>query len=55
MMGSLLIGHQLMEGYYTGAIIVGVVAVVLFVLGLIFKDRMIRLFNRAYDKLRKIM
>ena len=55
MMGSLLIGHQLMEGYYTGAIIVGVLAVILFVLGLIFKDRIINLFNRAYDKLSKMM
>lgn len=55
MMGSLLIGHQLMEGYYTGAIIVGVLAVILFVLGLIFKDRIIRIFNRAYDKLSKMM
>ena len=55
MMGSLLIGHQLMEGYYTGAIIVGIFAAVLFVLGILFKDRIIRLFNRLYDRLSRIM
>lgn len=55
MMGSLLIGHQLVEGQYIGAIVIGVLAVILFVLGLIFKDRIIRLFDRAYEKLSTMM
>ncbi|MBR5329238.1 MAG: TVP38/TMEM64 family protein [Firmicutes bacterium] len=55
MMGSLLIGHQLVEGQYIGAIIIGVVAAVLFVLGLLFKDRIIRLCNGIYDKLSQMM
>lgn len=55
MMGSLLIGYQLLEGQYLGAILVGVLAVILCVLGLIFKDRILHLFHRAYDKLSTMM
>lgn len=55
MMGSLLIGYQLLEGQYVGAMIVGALAVILFVLGVIFKDRILSLFNRAYDKLSTMM
>lgn len=55
MMGSLLIGHQLVEGQYIGAIIVGVIAVILFVLGVIFRDHIFRLCNRFYDRLSTMM
>ncbi|MCQ2545994.1 MAG: TVP38/TMEM64 family protein [Clostridia bacterium] len=50
-MGSLLIGHQIMQGNYTSAIIIGVVAVILFILGIIFRNRVIEAFNKFYDKI----
>ena len=50
-MGSLLIGHQLMQGNYTAAIIIGIIAAVLFILGIIFRKRVIEIFNKFYDKL----
>lgn len=53
MAGSLLIGNQVEVGAYTLAIIIGVLAVILFVLGLIFRNRITNLLDRAYDKLYK--
>ncbi|MDO4176700.1 MAG: TVP38/TMEM64 family protein [Bacillota bacterium] len=50
-MGSLLIGHQMMQGNYTAAIIIGIIAVILFILGIIFRNRVLEVFNRFYDKL----
>ena len=50
-MGSLLIGHQLMQGNYTAAIIIGIIAAVLFILGIIFRKRVIEILNKFYDKL----
>lgn len=54
MMGSLLIGRYIMVGQYTGAVIVAVIAVVLFVLGIIFRKRITSFLDKAYDKLMKI-
>lgn len=54
MMGSLLIGNQLVNGQYTSAIIIGIVAVVLCVLGLIFRKKVMELFDRFYEKLMKL-
>ena len=50
MMGSLLIGNQVVNGDYTSAIVIGVIAVVLFILGLIFRNRVLLIFNKFYDK-----
>lgn len=54
MMGSLLIGNQLVNGQYTSAIVIGIVAVVLCILGVIFRKKVMALFDRFYDKLMKI-
>lgn len=51
MMGSLLIGRQVQVGGYSGAIVIGVIAVILFVLGVIFREKVFRLVDKAYDKL----
>lgn len=53
MMGSLLIGQQLEAGIYGGAITIGVIAVILFILGIIFRKRLMKWFDRAYDKMMK--
>ncbi|MDD6191258.1 MAG: VTT domain-containing protein [Firmicutes bacterium] len=54
MMGSLLIGNQLMNGQYTSAVIIGVVAIVLCLLGIIFRKKVMDVFDKLYDKLMKI-
>lgn len=51
MAGSLLIGTQVGAGAYTFAIIIGAVAVILFVLGIIFRNKIIVVLDRFYDKL----
>ena len=55
MMGSLLIGRQLQTGGYTSAAVIGSIAIVLFVLGMLFRRPIQSFFNRAYDKLEKMM
>lgn len=54
MMGSLLIGRQISVGGYTGAIIIAITAVVLCVLGIVFRNKLTVLLNRFYDKLMKL-
>lgn len=54
MMGSLLIGHQLTNEHYGGAITIAVVAVLLFVICVIFRQRIFNWFDRVYDKLMKM-
>ena len=51
MMCSLAIGKQVMDGQYTSAIVIAVIVAVLFVIGLIFKDKVIHILDKAYDKL----
>lgn len=51
MMGSLLIGQQVEVGGYTTAIIIGVLAVILFLLGVIFRKQITGYMDRLYDKL----
>ena len=51
MMGSLLIGREIGEGNYTTVIIIGVVAVVLFILGIIYHSKLTNYIDRAYDRL----
>lgn len=51
MMGSLFIGMFLQYKSYTGAIIVGVLAVIAFILGVIFRKRLNLWFDKAYIKI----
>lgn len=51
MMGSLLIGREIGEGDYTSVVIIGVVAVVLFILGIIYHSKLTNYIDRAYDRL----
>lgn len=55
MMGSLLIGHQILTGGYISAGVIGAVAVALFVLGIIFRHPLFKLADRIYDKLSKMI
>lgn len=54
MMGSLLIGRLVDTGGYTGAIIIAVVAVILFSLGVILRKHLLLFIDKAYDKLMKL-
>ncbi len=53
MMGSLLIGRQIEAGDYTGAIVIAVIAIVLFIVGIIMRKRLTLWLDKAYDKLYK--
>jgi len=53
MAGSLLIGNQVGLGSYTAAIVIAVAAIVLCILGIIFRKRITEILNRAYDRLYK--
>ena len=54
MMGSLLIGRQISVGGYTGAIIIAISAVILCVLGIVFRNKLTVLLNIFYDKLMRL-
>ncbi|MFQ8603069.1 MAG: TVP38/TMEM64 family protein [Anaerovoracaceae bacterium] len=54
MMGSLLIGRQVGVGGYTSAIIIACIAVILFVLCIIFRKQLNLWLDKAYDKLMKL-
>lgn len=54
MMGSLLIGRQIMNGGYTSVIIIGVIAVLFFILGVIFRKKINILLDTGYDKIAKL-
>ena len=51
MVGSLIIGHQVGAGGYLSAGIIAAAAVVLCVLGVIFRKKIIDLIHRATDRL----
>ena len=51
MMGSLLIGRQIYTGGYVSAAIIAAVAVVLFVLGLIFRKKITVFLDKCYERL----
>ncbi len=53
MAGSLLIGNQVGLGSYTVAIIIGAAAVILCILGAVFRNKITDILNRAYDRLYK--
>lgn len=54
MMGSLLIGRQIQIGGYMSAAIIAGVAVVLFILGIIFRKQLTVLLDKGYDKLMRM-
>lgn len=51
MIASLLIGKQIFDGDYHVAIIIAVIATVLFILGLVFRKRLMAWFDKAYTKI----
>ena len=51
MMGSLLIGRQIYTGGYVSAAVIAAVAVVLFVLGLIFRKKITVFLDKCYERL----
>ena len=53
MAGSLLIGNQIGIGAYTAAIIIGVSAVILCALGVVYRKKITDLLDKVYDKLYK--
>ena len=53
MAGSLLIGNQVEVGAYTLAILIAAVAVILFILGIVFRNKITDILDRAYDGLYK--
>lgn len=55
MMGSIIIGQQIETGGYTGAAVIGAVAVVCCVLGILFRSRITEFFDRIYVRLKKMM
>ncbi|MDO5491588.1 MAG: VTT domain-containing protein [Bacillota bacterium] len=55
MMGSLLIGHQVQTGGYAAAAVIGGLAVVLCVLGVVFRRQITDFFDRIYGRLQRMM
>lgn len=51
MMCSIAIGRQIMHGNYHSAIIIAVIVVILFIIGIIFREKVFKLFDTVYDKL----
>ena len=54
MMGSLLIGRQIHTGGYISAAIIAAVAVVLCILGIVFRKKLTVFLDKAYEKLMRI-
>lgn len=55
MIGSLLVGQQVQMGGYTSAAVIGGIALVLCVLGLIFRRQLTDITDRIYGKLQKML
>jgi uncharacterized membrane protein YdjX (TVP38/TMEM64 family) len=53
MMGSLLIGKGIGEGNYTIVILIGVVAVIFFIFGIIYHSKLSNILDKIYDNLSK--
>ncbi len=53
MMGSLLIGKEIGEGNYTTVIIIGIIAAILFIFGIIFHSKLSNILDIIYEKLSK--
>lgn len=54
MMGSLLIGRQIGTGGYVSAVVIAAIAVIAFVLCVVFRKRLTSIMNKGYDKLMKL-
>lgn len=54
MMGSLLIGRQVEVGGYTSAIVIAVIALILCLLGVLFRRQITSVMDKAYDKLMRM-
>ena len=54
MIGSVMIGSMLKNGSYTGVVIISIVAVICFVLGIIFKDKLIGKSDKFYHKVTEL-
>lgn len=54
MMGSLLIGRQIWTGGYISAAVIAAIAVVLFLICIIFRKRFMHLMDKGYDRLMKM-
>lgn len=52
-LGSLIIGTEIGEGNYTSVAVISVLAVVLFILGVIYHSKLSHLLDVVYDKLSK--
>jgi uncharacterized membrane protein YdjX (TVP38/TMEM64 family) len=53
MIGSLLIGKGIGEGNYTIVILIGIVAVIFFIFGIIYHSRLSNILDKIYDNLSK--
>jgi len=53
MMGSIMLGSMWNNGHYTGMIILGIVAVIAFVLCIVFHKKINNLIDNVYDKISK--
>lgn len=51
MLGSIVIGTQLRTGNYDNAIIIGFIAIILFILGIKYRNKLHQFFDAQYDKL----
>lgn len=52
MVGSIWMGSMFYRGSYTGLIILGAVAVIMFIAGILQRDKMVQWTDRLYDKMR---
>lgn len=52
MMGGILMGNMFYNGSYIGLIIMGTAAVILFAAGILSRDKIIRLTDRVYNRMR---
>ncbi|MBK5246527.1 MAG: VTT domain-containing protein [Peptostreptococcaceae bacterium] len=54
MIGSVMIGSMLKSGSYIGVVIISVVAIICFVLGIVFKNKLIGKSDKFYHKVTKL-
>lgn len=52
MIGSIWMGSMINKGSYTGPVVLGVVAVALFIAGILNRDKMVQWTDRLYNKMR---
>lgn len=51
MLGSIWMGSMVYKGSYTGPIVLGVVAIILFIAGILNRDKMVQWTDRLYNKM----